>query len=142
MFKVNEQIIIMEEGEPLKAFLEVAKQAQEQRDNRKLQELEGATLGLQQKYDRLAQEHSLMRQRYEEELGELRGENARLESLNKALSLRTHMLQAILQEDQAQASSRLDPQQLAAFRILQQENQQLKALLGQHIADCGLRLPH
>lgn len=118
----------------LKAFIEVTKGVQEQRDCQKIAELEQTIQTLHLRQDQLERSQSLMKESYESQLRELRGHNIRLDSENRTFKMKTSMLERIMEEDQRR-SSKQDPSQLAAFRILTEENKHLKALLKQHIGE-------
>ena len=66
-----------------------------------------------------------MKESLEEEITELKVNNIKLDSENKAMKMRNEMLEGIVGE--ARASKQVvDPSELAAFQILEQENKRLK----------------
>ena len=69
------------------------------------------------------------------ELKQLRISSIRLESENKSIKMKNSMLEGVIKQDQEKSNSRVNPNDLAAFRILQEENQNLKALLKKHISE-------
>jgi hypothetical protein len=52
-----------------------------------------------------------------------------LESESKTAKMRGEMLENILREDQNKAKGMINPNDLASFRILNEENKQLKELI-------------